>query len=117
MLSGIIAERVREIIRQVCKDKEVEIVTGHIRPDHIHLLLSFPPHLSVSGVVKELKGKSSWKLMSENKMVAKQCWGRHFWGRGYFAVTVGSMTEATIKEYIEKQEVKGDDEDFKITGD
>jgi len=81
-LSGIVAERVRDIIRGICKENEVEIIKGHISQDHIHLFVSVPPHLAISKLVQYLKGKSSYKMLQENKSLSKLFWGRHLWGRG-----------------------------------
>jgi len=94
---------------------DVEIIKGHISKDHIHLFVSVPPHLSVSDLVKELKGKSSWKIMSEFKSMSKQFWGRHFWGRGYFVASSGNITDETIMKYIENQDIDSVDDDFKIS--
>ena len=114
ILSGIIAERVRGIIRGICKEHEVEIIKGHISQDHIHIFVSVPPHLSISKLVQYLKGKSSYKMMMENKQLSKIFWGRHIWGRGYFVATSGNITDEVIIEYINSQEDKETDEDFSI---
>ena len=66
-ITGKIAERTRELIRMVCKVNEVEILSGHVGKDHIHLLLSVPPHLSVSKIVQYIKGGTSRKLQMEYK--------------------------------------------------
>lgn len=71
ILQGLLAERVRELLRQICKENEVEIVKGHVSKDHIHLFLSVPPHLSISKLVQYLKGKSLYKIMQENMQVLK----------------------------------------------
>ena len=82
VMSGIIAERCRELIRQVCKANEVEIIKGHISKDHVHLFVSVPPTLSVSKLVQMLKGVSSRKLLMEDKNLQRQYWGQHLWARG-----------------------------------
>ena len=116
ILVGELARRVRELLRQICNSHDVEIVKGHVSRNHIHLFVSVPPHLSVSVLVKELKGKSSWKVMSEFKSLSKQYWGRHFWGRGYFVASSGNVTDEVIMEYIKNQDVeKESDDDFKIS--
>jgi len=104
ILSGLIAERARELIRGICKEYEVEIIKGHLSLDHIHLFVSVPPHISLSKLVQYLKGKSSYKLLQENKILSKQFWGRHLWGRGYFVATSGNVTDEIIMEYIKNQE-------------
>ena len=115
VLSGLVAERIRELIRQICKEHDVEIIKGHVSNDHIHLFVSVPPHMAISKLVQYLKGKSSYKLMQENKQISKEFWGRHIWGRGYFVATSGNVTDEVIMEYIKNQDVEKTDEDFRIT--
>ena len=111
----MLAERVRELIRGICKEHEVEIIKGHVSTDHIHLFVSVPPHLAISKLVQYLKGKSSYKLMQENKQVSREFWGRHMWGRGYFVATSGNITDEVIIEYIQNQDEGQKDEDFTIS--
>jgi REP-associated tyrosine transposase len=106
VLAGKIAERARELIRGVCKNNETEILAGHISKDHVHLLVSMPPHLSVSKLVQYMKGYSSRKLLMENKDLNKQFWGQHLWARGYFAASSGNVTDEVIIEYIKHQDVE-----------
>ena len=89
---------------------EHETIKGHISKDHVHLFVSVPPHLAVSKLVQYLKGKSSYKLMQENKQLSKIFWGQHLWGRGYFVATSGNITDEIIMEYIENQDKEGKDE-------
>ena len=105
VLTGKIAERTRELMRGTCKQNEVEILAGHVSKDHIDLLVSVPPHLSPSKLVQYLKGYSSRKLQMEYKELNKQFWGRHLWGRGYFVVSSGNVTDEVVAEYIMKQDV------------
>ena len=115
VMSGVIAERCRELIRQVCKANEVEIIKGHISKDHVHLFVSVPPTVSVSKLVQMLKGVSSLKLLIEDKNLQKQYWGQHLWARGYFVASSGNITDEMITEYIENQDIEKDD-DFRISG-
>lgn len=111
LLQGTVGRRLRELIRQGCEAKNIEIISGNIRADHVHLLLSIPATMSVSQVAQYLKGRSSHLLQDEFPAIKKRYWGQHMWGRGYFCATVGVVNEAIIKEYIENQE---NDEDFKV---
>lgn len=113
VLVGHVASRCREIVRQVCKVQDVEIIKGHVSQDHIHLFVSVPPMLSVSKLVQLMKGSSSRKLLFEDKNLNKQYWGQHLWARGYFVASSGNITDEMIKEYIENQDVEKDD-DFQI---
>ena len=114
ILGGKISVRLRELIRQGCEARNITIVTGNIRKDHIHLLLSCPPSLAPSKIVQYLKGRSSRLLQEEFPELKKRYRGQHLWARGYFCATVGSVTEETIKQYIENQKHTGGDGVFKI---
>ena len=116
VLRGEIALRVRELIRQICGRHDVEILKGHVRPDHVHLLLSVPPSLAPSRVMQLIKGKTSHKMLQEFRTLRRMCWGRHFWARGYFVATSGNVTDEMLKRYIEMQDVeREEDRDFKVS--
>ena len=102
ILRGRVAERARDLIRQICQARDVVIVRGAVSPDHIHLLLSAPPVLSPAKMVQYIKGRSSRHLQAEFPELRKRYWGQHMWARGYFCATVGAVDEATIKAYIER---------------
>ena len=116
MLVGGIGTRLRDLIRELCKTMAVEIIKGHVSKDHVHLFVSVPPYHSVSQLLKRLKGKTSRRLLSESRILAKQCWGRHLWARGYFAASSGNVTDEVIAQYIEQQSIdeRARDEDFTI---
>jgi len=114
VLRGRVAERARDLIRQICQAREVVIVRGAVAPDHIHMLLSAPPQLSPAKLVQYIKGRSSRRLQEEFPELGKRYWGQHLWARGYFCATVGAVDEAKIKEYIENQKWEEDGEGFKI---
>jgi putative transposase len=116
MLTGSIGKRLRELIREICKTMDVEIIKGHVSKDHVHLFASVPQYHSVSQVMKRIKGKTSRRLLSESRILAKQCWGRHLWARGYFAVSSGNVTDEVIAQYNEQQaiEERARDDDFTI---
>ena len=115
VIEGKIAERLREILRQNCDKRGITIIRGSIGKEHIHMLVSCPPHISVSEMIKYLKGRSSKKLQEEYKSLRKKYWGQHLWSPGYFCRTVGNVTKEMIKEYIEKQ-TEEEDDIFKIIG-
>ena len=93
----------QEIIRTLCRYKEVEIIEGHMMPDHAHLLLSIPPKTSISSFMGYLKGKSALMMFDRHANLKYKFGNRHFWCRGYYVTTVG-LNEATIKKYIQDQE-------------
>lgn len=83
--------------------KESQILEGHLKPDHVHMLISIPPKYSVAQVVGFLKGKSAIQIARVYLGKRKNFTGQHFWARGYFVSTVG-MDEQTIREYIRVHE-------------
>ena len=117
ILRGVIAERARELIREICRANDVEIIKGHVSKDHVHLFVSAPPDISVSKLVQRIKGKSSYKLMQEHKGLNREFWGRHMWARGYFVASSGNITDEIIMEYIENQGKEPTGEDFKTDDD
>ena len=120
ILRGAVGRRVRDLIRQTCASLDVYIVKGHVAKDHVHLLVSVPPNLAVSELVKRLKGRSSRKMLQEYDELRREFWGRHLWARGYFAASTGNVTDEIVAEYIEKQSrIAPDDEnqDFRVEDD
>ena len=116
VLRGEIGLALRAMIREICKRQDVEIVSGHVRPDHVHLLVSVPPHLAPSRLMQAVKGKTSHKLMHGWRRIEKEFWGRHLWGRGYFVASSGNVTDELISAYIKNQGVEAqDDENFKVS--
>jgi putative transposase len=116
VLTGETALTVRELVRQVCRANDIEILAGHVRPDHVHLLLSVPPHLAPSRVMQAIKGKTSHRLLQDSRRLRREFWGRHLWARGYFVCSSGNVTDEMIEEYIRNQGAEPqDDEAFKIT--
>jgi len=103
VLRGEIAIRLRELVRQTCGALDVYILSGHIAVDHVHLLVSVPPMISVSTLMQRIKGRSSRKMLEEFGELNRQFWGRHLWARGYFAASSGNVTDEIIKQYIESQ--------------
>ena len=117
ILRGEIGKRVRELLRQTCASLDVYIVKGHVSKDHVHLLVSVPPNLAVSELVKRLKGRSSRLMLEEFGELRKAYWGRHLWARGYFVASSGNVTDEIIAEYIEKQSQRAPedgDQDFSV---
>jgi putative transposase len=94
---------IREIIKDLCKWKGVEILEGHLMPDHIHILVSIPPKMSVSSFMGYLKGKSAMMIFERHGNLRYKFGNRHFWATGYYVSTVG-LNEATIAKYIREQE-------------
>ena len=118
ILTGSVGTRVRDLVREICRTHDIEILQGAVSADHVHVLLSCPPNLSPSKIMQYIKGKSSRKLMMEFKHLQKQYRGRHFWARGYFVASSGNVTDEAIAEYIRGQdgtEPSDGDDKFQVT--
>lgn len=91
------------IFKQLCSYKGVEIIEGHLMPDHVHMLVSIPPKLSVAQFMGYLKGKSALMMFDKHANLKYKFGNRHFWAEGYYVSTVG-LNEETIRKYIREQE-------------
>ena len=91
-----------KILRKLCDQKGVEIIEGHMMPDHVHLLVSIPPKMSVSSFMGYLKGKSALRIFDKHANLKYKFGNRHFWCRGYYVDTVGKNAKK-IQEYIQNQ--------------
>ena len=114
VLRGDVGERVREIVRQTCESFEIRIIKGAVSHDHVHIMVSSPPEIAPSEIMRRIKGRTSSKLFEEFPEIKKRYWGRHFWSRGYFCATVGEMTEEMIKNYLEHHFESAPEKDFKV---
>ncbi|MDY3035147.1 MAG: IS200/IS605 family transposase [Absicoccus sp.] len=94
-----------EILRTLCRYKGVEIIEGHLMPDHVHMLVSIPPKLSVSAFMGYLKGKSALMMFDRHANLKYKFGNRHFWSEGYYVSIVG-INDATVKKYIREQEMR-----------
>jgi len=102
VLQGPLRLRVRDICRQVCGENGVEIIKGVLSCDHVHMLVSVPPKLAISDLVRLMKGRSSHKVQREFPQIKRRYWGRRFCGRGYFSTTNGAITEDIVLQYLEQ---------------
>ena len=101
---------IQQIIKDLCKWKGVEIIEGHMMPDHVHLLLSIPPKYSVSSFMGYLKGKSAMMIFERYANLKYKFGNRNFWATGYYVSTVGINT-ATVQKYIREQDKQDQIED------
>ncbi|KHL91134.1 transposase [Paenibacillus sp. IHB B 3415] len=92
-----------EIFKRLCKYKGVEIIEGHMMPDHVHMLVAIPPKIAVSTFMGYLKGKSSLMIFEKHAGLKYKYGNRKFWAEGYYVSTVG-LNEATVAKYIREQE-------------
>ena len=100
VLTGTICTHTRDLLRRICSEERAEIISGSVSPDHVHLLVSIDPSVSVSTLMRQLKGKSSRLLQIEFPELKKRYWGQHLWARGYFAVSTGNVSQEMVAEYI-----------------
>ena len=102
VIHGQIKKDVGEILRKLCIQKEVEIIEAEACPDHIHMLVSIPPHISIAQFMGYLKGKSSLMIFDRHANLKYKYGSRNFWCRGYYVDTVGK-NKRVIAEYIRTQ--------------
>ena len=103
VIFGDVRKQVGKILRQLCRQKGVELVEGHAMRDHVHLVLSVPPKFSIAMVVGYLKGKSAIHIHREILKRNKGFTGKHFWSRGYCVSTVG-LDEKMVRAYVRNQD-------------
>jgi putative transposase len=104
ILEGAIKEFLEEEIKKLCEWKDVIIEEMNIQKDHIHMVISIPPKISISEFMGFLKGKLAIKLFKSYPWMKKKTyWGNHFWARGYFVSTIG-IDEELMKRYVRYQE-------------
>ena len=108
---GQVRKRIGKLFQQLCRQKEIGLIEGHVMPDHVHMLLSIPPKYSVAMVVGYLKGKSAIQIHRETMNVRQGFTGKHFWSRGYCVSTVG-LDEQMIRAYVRNQEEQDRQEDL-----
>jgi putative transposase len=101
---GPIVVRVRELIRHITVEHDMQILSGKVSPDYIHVIISYHPHQHISKRVQWLKGTSSRELLKEFPHLRKQLWGRHVWARGYLVVSSGTITDQMVLQHIAEQE-------------
>jgi len=101
VLQGDIQKRCRSILQQISESEDVIILKGVVSKDHIHIHINYLPSLSLSDLVKKLKGRSSRKLQQEFPELRKRYWGQHFWAIGFGCWSTGNITDEMVNEYLE----------------
>ena len=116
VLTGPVSVRTRDVLHQIAMEHEIDIITGKVASNHIHMFVAYRPTQNISKIMQWLKGISSRILLSEFPHLRKQFWGRHLWARGYLAVSSGNITDEMIEKYIDEQEGEpvSDDSRFQI---
>ncbi len=112
---GEMRKDIGQILRALCEHKGVELIEGHLMPDHVHMLVSIPPRISVASFMGYLKGKSALMVFDRHSNLKYKFCNRHFWADGYYVSTVGLNTE-TVRKYIREQEMADIAHD-KVTGE
>jgi len=119
ILKGVVAEFVEQTLRMLCEWRNIEIMEMNVKEDHIHVILSMPPRLSISEVMGMLKGKTAIKIFKSFPTLRKKpYWGNHFWSRGYGVSSIG-LDENKIRRYVKYQEGRekseeGDQQEFSL---
>ena len=98
----VLRQEIGSVLRKLARQKESEIIEGHLMEDHVHMLISIPPKYSVSSVIGYIKGKSAIYIARNFQGRKRNFVGESFWARGFYVSTVG-RDEKTIREYIKNQ--------------
>ena len=106
VLKGDVQVRCRDLLVQICNSENVKILKGVVSKDHVHMHIEYPPSLSISDLVKRLKGRTSIMLQKEFPELGKKYWGRHFWAIGFGAWSTGNITDEMVQEYLEHHKDK-----------
>jgi len=101
VLQNDVQTRCRQLLIQICNAEDISILKGAVSKDHVHMHIEYPPKLSISSIVRKLKGRTSRRLQQEYPHLEKKYWGRHFWAIGYGAWSTGNITEDMINAYLE----------------
>lgn len=113
VLTAEVAERVWEMVRQVRATFESRIVKGVVSKDHVHILVSAPPTMAPSEIMRRIKGNTASRLFEEFPHLKKRYWGQHFRAGGYCCASVGQMTDEMMKQYLEHHFEPNPGDDFK----
>ena len=101
VLTGEVQTRCRSLLMQDCDALDIKILKGVVSKDHVHMHIEYPPKLSLSEIMKQLKGRSSSILQKEFPHLKKRYWGQRFWAKGYGAWSTGNITDEMVQEYLE----------------
>ena len=102
---GELRQYLGDVFRELARQKESQVLKGHLLPDHVHMLVAIPPKYAVSQVIGYIKGKSAIYIARNFSGRRQNFVGQHFWARGYYVSTVGG-DENALREYIRKQEAE-----------
>ena len=100
VIKGYIQVKCRDLLRQTCDSLDIQILKGVVSKDPIHLHVSYPPKLSISDILRSLKGRSAKILLVEYSELKKRYWGGHLGGIGYGTWSTGNITDEMIEEYL-----------------
>ena len=115
VLTGDIQKRCRELLIQVCDTEDIRILSGVVSKDHVHMHIEYPPSVSLSNLLKRMKGRTSRLLQKEYTELSKRYWDKNLWGIGYGAWSTGNITEEIVQEYLKRHKSSSNDtEEFKL---
>lgn len=106
VLKGNVQLRCRDLLVQICNSENVKILKGVVSKYHEQMYVEYPPSLSISNLVKRLKGRTSLMLQKEFPELGKKYWGRHFWAIGFGAWSTGNITDEMVQQYLEHHKDK-----------
>jgi len=113
VLTGDIKKRVRELVIQIAEAEDVKILSGVVSSDYVHIHIEYPPKLSISKLMRAVKGRSSRLIQKEYPSLEKRYWGKHLWAIGYGVWSTGNITDEMVKAYLKHHEGKAEGKGYK----
>lgn len=99
-----LSTELKKIFKNVAKDNDIIVEKMEVMPDHVHLLVNFPPRKAITSVVKALKGRSAFLFLQSHPEIKKsKCWGGHLWSSSYYVGSLGNMSKEVVENYINNQ--------------
>lgn len=99
-----LSEEMKQILSSIAKDNNIVIEKMEVMPDHVHVLISFPPSKAPASVIKALKGRSAYIFLKRHPEIKQsQYWGGHLWSPSYYMSTLGNMSKEVVEKYINDQ--------------
>lgn len=114
VLDGDIKIRCRDLIKQICIAEDINILSGVVSSDHVHLHIEYLPSKSISDLAKKFKGRTSRRIQEEFPHISKKYWGRHFWAIGYGVWRTGNITDEMVQKYLEHHRKPENNDNDKI---
>jgi putative transposase len=111
IFNGPIKSKLRETIREICQEQQVEILSGNVSVDHVHLVVGIHPKVNINKLILLLKGKTTYALFTTFPTLRDSYYNRHLWSKGCFCCSCGEVNDDQVQQYVESQLPRPNDDD------